>query len=40
MPNKSELRPTNFVIVTDYKYSKTNYLEDQTLLGQLTHRCF
>lgn len=33
MSNKSNLRPTNFVIVTDYKYSKTNYLDEQTLLG-------
>ena len=33
MSNKSNLRPTNFVIVTDYKYSKTNYLDQQTLLG-------
>lgn len=33
MSNNSNLRPTNFVIVTDYKYSKTNYLDQQTLLG-------
>ena len=32
MSNKSELHPTNFVIVTDFN-PKDNLLENQTLLG-------
>ena len=32
MPNKSELRPTNFVIVTDFD-PKDNLLENQSLFG-------
>ena len=32
MSNKSELRPTNFVIVTDFD-PKDSLLENQTLLG-------
>ena len=32
MSKKSELRPTNFVIVTDFN-PKDNLLENQTLLG-------